>query len=136
MTHISCRQGSAGSRALACAVCIASAHARRSCQRYQCNYPASSGADVDTAIHRPQQQLISSGKSPNGTFFLKRTILWTFTGLLHAWHLRLRRPPQQALRPLKHCHTGAQLSRAILEFILSVADRRATWLQVAQRYLL
>ena len=25
-------------------------------------------------------------------------------------------------------HTGAQLSRAILEFILSVSDRRATWL--------
>jgi len=49
--------------------------------------------------------------------------------------LRLRRPPQQALRPLKHCHMGAQLSRAILEFILSVADRRATWLQVAQRSL-
>ena len=62
--------------------------------------------------------------------------IWTFTGLLHAWHLRLRRPPQQALRPLKHCHMGAQLSRAILEFILSVADRRATWLQVAERSLL
>ena len=62
--------------------------------------------------------------------------IWTFTGLQHAWHLRLRRPPQQALRPLKHCHMGAQLSRAILEFILSVADRRATWLQVAERSLL
>ena len=62
--------------------------------------------------------------------------IWTSTGPLHARHLRLRRLPQEAFRPLKQSHTGAQLSRAILEFILSVADRRATWLQVAERSLL
>ena len=62
--------------------------------------------------------------------------IWTSTGSHHAWHLRLRRLPQEAFRPLKQSHTGAQLSRTILEFILSVADRRATWLQVAQRSLL
>ncbi len=42
----------------------------------------------------------------------------------------------QRFRPLKQSHTGAQLSRTILEFILSIADGRATWLQVAQRSLL
>ena len=47
---------------------------RRSSYRYQCNFSAAPGADVGTANHRPQQQLISSGRSPNGTFFLKRTI--------------------------------------------------------------
>ena len=47
---------------------------RRSSERYQCNFSAAPGADVGTASHRPSQQLISRGRSPNETFFLKRTM--------------------------------------------------------------
>ncbi len=47
---------------------------RRWTKRYQCKFSAALGADAGTAGHRPAQLLISHGRSPNGTFFLKRTI--------------------------------------------------------------
>ena len=47
---------------------------RRSSERYQCNFSGALGADVGNASHRPSQQLISRGRSPNETFFLKRTM--------------------------------------------------------------
>ena len=49
----------------------------RSSEKYQCNFSGALGADVGTASHRPSQQRVSSGRSPNETFFLKRTIYWS-----------------------------------------------------------
>ena len=72
VTHISCH-GSAGSKDLAWALCIASGHAARP-KDTSANFSAALGADASTASHRPSQPLISHGRSPNGTFFLKRTM--------------------------------------------------------------
>ncbi len=62
---------------------------------------------------------IGSGGEMYRIYLCGRMVRWT-TGSLHAWHLRLRHLPQEAFRPLKQSHTGAQLSCTILEFILSV----------------
>ncbi len=73
VAHISCHARQCGKQG----PCVGALHRlrpRRSTKRYQCNFSAALGADAGTATHRPSQPLISHGRSPNGTFFSKRTI--------------------------------------------------------------
>ena len=100
------RQGSAW------AFCIASAHAAQvnyTIQPSQCNFSGAPGADVGTASHRPSQQLISHGRSPNRTTsFLERTIPHHYIRNLFV--------PQDMVNVLPYLQCSASLSLFLISF--------------------